>query len=220
MPIMTRRMIAASLAAALAVLPAACVPYAYPNLACVPPVRVDADADQVHAFRVVARIDVEDADRNADDVTLSRVTVSDEKRVRPQADVSLEHGVYVIGIALNYTVHHGHDLSVRLYRRGYDTVVVGAGDDAKFAWKEAPDLASRERAIEALLAPPIGYNMQARVAGHAVLHTGTLAPGSRSRAHREALLFAASEYEHLAEVDPAGERLRHEAQELRARAAE
>lgn len=210
----------------LASIPLGCIPYAYPHLSVVPAVRLAPDVEQVHAFRVEGSGCVVDVGQSIEAYTLSRVPVSRTNRVPAQASLSLDRGFYVVGVALNYPVHHGHALDVRLYRPGYRLVTLHSGE-ANVEWTPAPDLKAQGEAIDELLAEPGLYCLQAAFQFGPSLRLRMKfnpAPGSHSAVHRDALLFAAGEYERLADSPEATEadadHFRSRAAEVRARAAE
>jgi hypothetical protein len=101
--------------------------------------------------------------------------------------------VFVLGIALNYPVYTSHTVAMRLYRPGYDLVEIDSWQlPEKVAWKKAPDLAAQEKELDRLMLTTDEASRPAIWLGR------TLRPGSASAAHRQALLFGASEYERLA----------------------
>jgi hypothetical protein len=150
--------------------------------------------------------------------------------VPPQTQVALDYGWIADCVALTYRSHTHHTVLVRLYRPGWQTVEIKAWDQVgPIAWKEAADLPARERAVDDLLST-WGTDVQAqppwRTEGHKVPPPPprprdaqvfrNLAPGSTSAWHRQALLFAASEYERLggaAAPDKAGQELRQRVSE-------
>jgi hypothetical protein len=232
-----RNVVRLGVASAFAVacaLQAGCIPYAYPNLMSVPAVRLDATLEPITAFRVEVKGQVADLGSSTDDYALSRIDCGPGERLPAQSDFSLEYGFYVVGGALEYPVHWGKTLLVRLYRPGFETVELREGEEAKVGWMPALDLAAKERAIDDLLAEPAYSSFaqarrrsareQAGGAAPAESVPQSLPPGSRSAAHHAALVFTASEYDRLIvtakppEAD--AERLRKKAAAVRARAAQ
>lgn len=185
------------------------LPYcAYPTLDYTPSVKLERTTDQVRAFRV-------DIDRPTADMSvfvgpvyerLSEVPVTDTDDIPAQVRPSLSYGLVVLGIALNYLTHTSHSVALRIYRPGYELVEVKSWEAVnKVVWRLAPDLAGQQHALDALL--PLGR----------------LEPGSPSAAHREILLFGASEYERLASMAQSQDHqagLRAKARQLRDRAKE
>jgi hypothetical protein len=106
----------------------------------------------------------------------------------------------------------------KLYRRGYQTVVIEPGlGPASVHWAAADTPADREHAIRDLI-----YRVRTQPDwGH---YEPALSAGSADLRHREVLLFAAGEYEWVAELYlpdlEARARCLREAQCLRSRAAE
>jgi hypothetical protein len=202
--------------------------YAYPTIARVPAVSVvqEAQAGEIHAFRVDVADDQNCIDFPEQDCYVLRtVPLSPEGDVPPQTKVGLDYGWILNCVALVYSGHTHHTVLVRLYRPGWQTVEIKAWDQVgPITWKESIDLPARERAVDDLLStwntdalsqlpartsgskppPP-----QARPWDPKVFRN--LAPGSASAWHRQALLFAAAEYDRLAAAataDKAGQEQR------------
>jgi len=136
--------------------------------------------------------------------------------------LSLDYGYYVIGIAVNYPVHHGQSTLLRIYRRGYELTEVRAWDiPGHIAIQPASSVEALEKAIDRLAAAPTIGVFQ--FLPQKISCEG-LKPGSDSAEHRSALLFAASEYEALAatvESDQSiKDRLLNKAKDLRKLAEE
>ena len=226
--------------ASIAALATGCVvPYAYPHVSHVSGVFLERQPADVRAFRVDVTGEVIDM-RESNECLLTAVPLSPGGSVPSQTGLSLDYGFYVIGIALNYPVHYGHSTLLRLYRPGYQLVEVRSWEaPGKVEWKPAPDPAAQEKAVDGLLAGPGTESPRAEFAYgrnadtlHSVRERGwclrQLKLGSASAGHREALLFAAAEYERLAAALPANspdggamkERLLGKAGDLRVWAAE
>lgn len=223
---------AVSILAGMCVLATGCIPigYAYPTVAFVPGVRVGAPVDEVHAFRLDVADDdngIEFADREHDRYILHSLSPGAGDRLWPQMKTAVDYGWIWHFIAMSYGGHTHHTLLVRLYRPGFQTIEVRSwqkGGEAK--WVEAADLETQEKAIDDLLST-WGTDFQGwirRRTSHdskdaprdsTVFHS--LAAGSTSKSHRQALLFAASEYERLkSAADQAmRSRLEEKAQALR-----
>jgi hypothetical protein len=159
-------------------------PYcAYPTIDYTPAVKLDAPPGEVHAFRV-------DITRPTADMSvfvgpvferLSELPATNTDEVPAQVKPSVSYGFVVIGIALNYLTHTSHSVALRLYRPGYELVEIKSWQRMnRVAWKPIQDAAAQEQTLDLLLPAE------------------RLEPGSVSLAHREALLFGASEYERLA----------------------
>jgi hypothetical protein len=210
---------------------AGCIPigYAYPAAAFVPGVQVRAPAEEVHAFRLDVADDqncVDFAGREHDRYVLRPLALGRGDRLGPQVKVAIDYGWIWNCIALSYGGHTQHTLLVRLYRPGFRTIEVRSWQkDGEAKWIEATDLESREKAVDDLLST---WNTDfQRSLGRAALTSGdvprdsavfrSLAAGAASKGHRQALLFAASEYERLkSAADPAmRSRLEEKTQTLR-----
>jgi hypothetical protein len=184
-------------------------PYcAFPKLDYTPAVKLDAQPDEVRAFRVDSIMPSADLDVFAGPVydRLSEIPVTNTDEVPGQLKPSVTYGFVVVGIALNFLTYTDHSVAVRLYRPGFDLVEIKSWERAhRVAWKPAPDLDAQEKALDGLL--PFGG----------------LEPGSGSAAHKDALLFGAAEYERLAagaSSPEQRERLAAKASKLRGRARE
>jgi hypothetical protein len=98
--------------------------------------------------------------------------------------------------------HTSSQVAVRLYRPGYDLVEIRAREPADgVIWKAAPDLASQERAVDALFsAGTVAAGLTREADPEELLFDAlvVLEPGSTSDEHRDALLFGAAEYDRLA----------------------
>jgi len=214
-PKLVRQAVLAILAGLLSV---GCIPlfYAYPTLAHVPAVAVDTAPDEIRAFRV----DVADQEGcpefpQEDRYLLTPVRLSRTGAVPGQTAVALDYGWVWNCIALVYDGHTRHSVMVRLYRPGWQTVEIKAGEKTgRVIWKEAADAAAREQAVDDLLSTwqtDGPGQLEARhqpsylsEPGKAVPPRDTtvfrsLAPGSAGAGHRQALRFAATEYDRLAE---------------------
>jgi hypothetical protein len=120
-------------------------------------------------------------------------------------------------------------MAIRLYRPGWKTVELRSWDlSSTVCWVKAETLREQETAVDELLSienVPVMKNVSWFCDSdvESLFRWGKVPPGSTSLAHRQALLFAASEYERLAEMprdDPADpalvQRLREKAQAVRA----
>jgi hypothetical protein len=174
---------------------------------------VGRDDGEVYAFRVDVTKKQADLDlwlgTGDETCTLARIPLSTD-RTPPQTRVSFDHGLIVLGVALNYRTLTSHSVAVRLYRPGFRLVEIKPGDPADRAtWEAATGLEAQEAALDNL------FGLKGE--------RGRLEPGSASAAHREALLFGASEYDRLASLASAqrsgqgdqGKRLGEKAERLR-----
>jgi hypothetical protein len=175
-------------------LPGCLIPYGFPTLSHVPGVELEQEAAPVHAFRV--EITREWVDIGGDDAwTLTEMPLGISGSVPSETRLSATYGFLVFGIALNYPVYTSHTVALRLYRPGYELVEIDSWQlAAKIAWREAPDLEAQERVLDRLY--PLGSETPEYC--FVGFLSRRLNPGSKSEAHREVLLFGASEYERLA----------------------
>jgi hypothetical protein len=156
------------------------------------------EAEDVHVFRVDITRDFADIS-GSDHYTLSEVPAGPPGWLLPRTKVSATYGIFVFGIALNYPVFISHSLAMRLYRPGYELVELDSWDlPEKITWKPASDLQSQERALDRLF---LRDEKDALGPAQWPIISHCLSPGSKSRAHRRALLFGASGYERLATSD-------------------
>jgi hypothetical protein len=193
----------------LGLLAAGCMPlgYAYPKVSYIPPVTVAAPPEQVHAFRVDITNDDNSLEITENDrYVLSRLPLHRDGRFDPQTKVAVDYGCILYCVANVYDVSTHHTLLVRLYRPGYHTIEIEPWQtDARINWVEAPTPEAQEQAIDDLVSTwkttPEHIQTKAAFSGFVppvdpiVFHY--LAPASASEGHREALGFAASEYERL-----------------------
>lgn len=100
-----------------------------------------------------------------------------------QVKPSLSYGLAYPLLVANGLSHSSHTVAVRIYRPGYELVEIAS-------WQAPPDL--RCKRVDDVFGQ-----------AHALdrLYSWPLEPGSASEAHREALLFGATEYERLAGLE-------------------
>jgi hypothetical protein len=190
--------------------------YAYPTVSVTPAVDVGKQADEVHVFR----IDIADVSGctefgwGPDRYIFHPVHLFEGGRGLPRVGVALDYGWVWNCIALIYDKHTSHKVLVRAYRAGFRTVEIKSWQTSgKVLWEEATGLDAQEQAVDALVST-MGTDAQAWGVDHPreALFSGerparehfllpccfrSLAPGSAGSGHREALLFAAGEYERL-----------------------
>jgi hypothetical protein len=183
------------------------IPYVYPTMDFVPPTQVGVPHDEVRAFRVDVRKEWGPCFAfQASRIALAEVPCSATGRTSSQVQVSMGYGYLLPYGVLNYQFGTHPDLELRLYRPGCQTVRVDSWQRLEQVdWQQAATLQEQERAIDQLLfacdsrralAPP--SESDGNVMSDWDGTPAALLPGSASRAHREALLFAGTEYERLA----------------------
>ena len=189
---------------------AGCMPlgYVYPSISYVRPASVGVARDQVRAFRVY----VTDDDNNfgipeGDRYVLTSLPLKDDGSFDPQLRVSANYGWFLDGPGLMQGNTRKHTVLVRLYRPGYHTLELASWrGDEPLHWTQAPTPQEQEQAIDELVTTwrtspmrlQCQYAVQNRDTPRDSIILRYLAPGSISNEHREALCFAASEYERLA----------------------
>ncbi len=183
-----------------------CIPfvpvyYAYPTASFTPRVTPTGPSDEIHAFRVeVVETFRSDGVIHEASQIYSAIPLSKQGTVPAQATVGIDYGWIWNCIALIFTRHTDKFVMVKLYRPGYQTVEIRLWN-SKVIWKEAVDLAAREKAIDDLLMST--WEQGERDDDHLndinerIGYFPSLAPGSRSDEHRKVLLFAVTEYEKL-----------------------
>lgn len=190
------RPLVSALFAALTLFLPGCIPlfYAYPSLSFIPPADLGPNHDHIYAFRV----DIADDESGPEFAKPSHYTFL-PLHIKPEGDVPLQlkaavdSGFFLKG-PLRYTKQTRHTVRLRLYRAGYETVEIKSWQFGHpIEWKAIADPEAREKAIDALIAPT-GPSVYASLAHAPFSH---LEPGSVSREHRQALLFAANEYDCL-----------------------
>ncbi len=195
------------------------VPFYMPEFTAVPSVQPGCSSAELHAFRVDAtqRVELKEGPgpehavrgENFENFELTRVQPSRGGATPQQVGVNASFGWCYVGFWNYCTSYTSHALALRLYRAGYETIELKPGQPAsELQWQPALTLAAQEKAVDALL----GVSPLERVDPKVSTQQRRLEPATKSAAHREALLFAAHEYERIArDVSP-------EAQEPEARA--
>ena len=201
-----------------------CIPYVGPSIDYTPRVKLEAPRDEVKAFRVdIASSQYSmglsgPALTKANTERLSEVPISYRDEVPGQAKASVQYGIVFIG-PLTFRLRESASVALRLYRPGYDLVEIVSWElTNRVEWKPAADLAAQEMSLARLF----GSNQDGR-SQSAIRFGCCQEKGSVSAAHREALLFGASEYERLAQLpcsDEKRETLAKRAKDMRDLAAE
>jgi hypothetical protein len=172
-----------------------CLYCAYPKLDYTPPVELDVPAHEVHAFRMDITtgsglflrglIDVPpDQLWKCEEFVVSRrlteLAATPTDKIPAQLKTSVSYGLFFPFLVVNMFTHRTHTVFATLYRPGYELVEVHSWEKAKSVlWQPVPGIEDQEKVLDQLLTSP-------------------LAAGSVSRAHRQAMLFGASEYDRLA----------------------
>jgi hypothetical protein len=207
------------------------LPFYVPTMNVVPPVKSGCESADVHAFRVDITDVVELKDgpppectfsgSNREIYELSRIPLAAGGAVPKQVGMSVDHGWCYVGFFNLVNTWTSHSVAIRMYRPGFETIELKAGQTLHaLEWIEAPDLAAQEKAVDDLL----GVAILDRASTKSAKQDIRLEPGTKSSAHRDALLFAAREYERLAKTLSADDvgapdvnaRLREKAQRVRA----
>jgi hypothetical protein len=184
------------------------IPYGYPTWSQTRPVFLTKEEDTVHAFRLDMKVDGSCVDlRCGNDCLWSEIGRWPLGVIPGQTKVGTAYGFYWNCIALTYSKHVHRRVVVRLYRPGFETVELTFWNGAKpMAWKPAASIEEQERAVDELLAFESGLLIAEQQAEDWSFLL--IPPGSRSREHRETLLFAAGEFERLSRTRCAAETLR------------
>ena len=187
---------------------------AWPSVGVTPPLQVVAGGNQVRAFRVDKSTSHGCMDFSHDnEYVLKEIPVSSAGWVSPQGKVACDYCWYWNCIALTYFNGKHHTVTVRLYQPDRQTLEIDSWDLPQgVRMGLMRDLADREKAVDELVSTR-GANFWQEMYEKHDAHDPSgvesaeswfrfLAPGSKSPEHRQALLFAASEYERLAKTDP------------------
>jgi hypothetical protein len=190
-------------------LAAGCMPigYAFPTISYVRPASVGAARDEVKAFRV----DVTDDDLcleipEKDRYVLTELPLHRDGSFDAQTKVAVDYGWLWNCVALICGSSRHHTLLVRLYRPGFQTIEIESWrKNGRMQWTPAPTLLEQEEALDALVSTwrtsPIrmqnDYALRGFVPPRDPIVFRYLAPGSIAPDHRDALQFAAGEYERL-----------------------
>lgn len=200
------------------------LPYCLPEINYAPPIDANCKSDEVYAFRVdvTQRTEIKEgidavAGKVVEYQLLTRVHPSADGTTPSQFGFTCASGWRYVGFYNFTSASTEHGITMRFYRPGYETISVKPGEGTtELQWRKAPDLDSQVRAIEELLrgtSPREAPKVTAKQ---------VLEPGTKSAAHRDALLFGAKEYERLARdlTEPEEQRTRQnligEARRLRA----
>lgn len=188
-----------------------CLVVSYPTWSQTPLLPLKAPSDEISAFRIyVTETCLYERILLKSDYEYSLAKTSTfAGMAMPQTLVTADFVGMVSG--LGATTFH-HTLQLRLYRPGFETVGIHSWDlNKEIIWRKAEGIMKREKAIDDLLSGPRGTDwitsqrlMQAKLDAPEFTRTESktvefnLKPGSESRAHKQALLFGADEYERLA----------------------
>jgi hypothetical protein len=176
-----------------------CIPfipcfYAYPTVSCTRPLLQDDPAADAKVYRVDV-VETQRSDgvfREAQHV-LTEISVAKDGTVATQIKTGIDHGFSWSCIALTISERTERYVLVKLVRPGYQTITVEPwGPETPAAWIEAATLEEQERALDTLAPQPSDRHTEE------TLDNASLAPGSASPAHRQALEHLSGEYQRLA----------------------
>jgi hypothetical protein len=193
-------------------------PIVVPNCSRCPGAKLKAENDGVVAVFVRGEWEHRGSAPYSSDVqTLQWAKITGEE-VPSQTRFYLNHGYFLwLGFLADTKSNCSYSLT-KLYRPGYQTVVIGDNGwyPVRIVWEPANTPAKRERAIHDLL--------HDHSRGSPLERDTFLSRGSVNKQHREVLLFAAEEYMRIADLYPSGsdsyERCISEARQLQTLAAE
>jgi hypothetical protein len=222
-------LIAATMFLGLAGSPGCLFPYCARSVTSLPSFDLNCDPREVHAFCAELSITETKEDGIKERWEMHAVPLNDvgPRGMTPgQSKVSYDYGLYALSPASanGPLAPTTHALSLRLYRPGFETVVLNGDEPAQpVVWKPAADLAAQEKAIDEIF----GTVPIAPKSSHEPTRVRELYPGSKSQAHHDALMFGVAEYQRLAAlVNPKWpeqkgnqDRLRGKATQLAVRAA-
>jgi hypothetical protein len=176
------------------------VPYFLPEINYAPGVDAKCKPEEVHAFRVdvTQRAEINEgrdavSGKLVEYEQLTQIHTSADGSTSAQLGVNFASGWRYVGFYNFTSSSTEHGVTLRFYRRGYDTIACKPGEGMhELDWKPAADLEAQIKAVDDLMRGPAPAKSQNITAKH------VLEPGTKSAGHREALLFGATEYERLA----------------------
>ena len=185
------------------------IPVCIPELSYVAPVDLGTASAEVNAFRVdVTEKTVVNIDENFKSAgggvayyELTPMKLSAHGTTSLQWDVSWAYGWRGIGFWDYWPTLTTHSVAVRLYRRGFETAELKPGQENPDDWIRATSLTAQEKAVDDLLgvSPLESTSPLKAIKGTGVHSPPALELGTKSASHKKALLFAAGEYEWLAQ---------------------
>lgn len=174
-----------------------CINYVLPTFEMTPALKVGEERQHdIHVFRV----DVlkKTGLINEEEYSFSRIPYNGG-RVSSQVQAGVDKGV--VGLLLFYREHYHDGVLVRLYRPGFKTVSVRAGDSLKsIDWQPADSLEDREHAIDELIASSAGSVEKGDDGVSDWSPPQGLRRGTHSKEQAEFLRFAAGQYSELARI--------------------
>jgi hypothetical protein len=212
---MFRRTVLLLVVAALPCLAGCFFGMVYPTFSTCPGTTLDPTPDEVVAVRVdVRRVGKVMVPYEAEYHTAARLALPEGRLPRQSRLGAFTSWFAVWGSAGGESNHRS--VMVKLYRRGYETVVIRPGDEVEAVeWQPVTSPKEQIRAVR-----DFAYVARIPQTGTGFRTNVRLSPGSASPKHKEVLLFIASEFDHLAGQFDAksGERgtCRKEAEDLRA----
>jgi hypothetical protein len=207
--------------------------YAYPAVSYIPEQTVYSRDGGVDGSVSVFRVDVDRTEREGTTsqvvYSLAKIDVNERGQIPSQLEVYPVTGLYnPFQLTSNVKHEQSHySMTLRLYRLGYQMQEVHSWERSRpVYWVAANDLAAREKAVDDLLATPTtpGQDVKGTWWDQRNEKTPPLQPGLiEQRLHRDALIFAARQYEILVDspeasaptVQPIRDRMRSKAQYLR-----
>jgi hypothetical protein len=209
-----------------------CLGYVYPTIAYTPELPIDNHDGNAHVYRV----DVDRTERTpsaSTQYTLSKIPLDRGGVVPSQLEIAPAAGLWnPLGIGdVKEHERSTYTILIRFYKPGCQTMEVASWDKSKaLQWLPASDLLAQEKAVDDLLADPAAQPVNFKawpntwwdLKDHKDPQLG-LQPGAASVMQRQALLFAASEYQRLAngplasspQMEPVKQRLQQKAIWLR-----
>jgi hypothetical protein len=184
-----------------------CMSYAYPTIAYTPDQPIENKDGGAHAFRV----DIDKTERKPQpssvQFTLMKIPLDRPGLVPSQLEIAPASGTYNPFGVIQGAEHERnlYTMTIRLYRPGYETKELRAWDKARTPqWTPARDLLAQEKAVDDLLAVPSDQPTPGTWWDRREEKVPSLQPGSVSNAQNNALTFASSEYQRLANSPSAG----------------
>jgi hypothetical protein len=185
---------------------AGCIPfvpcyYGYPSVSYVPGIDLGPEKGNARAIRV-------DVTENKNSIEFAQnsvfefmeVPISEKGSIGRQAQWEFDKGWIWNCVTQTYKGRTSHTLVMRLYRPGYQLIEVDSWKSLDHpVWKEAKTLEDQEKALDDLVSTtgPRPNPFVPAIPGR--INLDNLAGGTTSEGHKNVLLYAATEYDRLAQ---------------------
>jgi hypothetical protein len=164
----------------------------------VPALNLGPSHQDIYAFRV----DIADDESSSHfakpgHYRFRQIHITPHGSITAQGKMAMDSGFYWNLLFTCFAQKTDHTVQLRLYRPGYNLIEIQSWQaQADMEWQAVAGPAAQEKILDALLRPTGKSSWQGRDQAWGF---GQLDPGSVSGEHRHALLFAAAEYDRLAD---------------------